>query len=400
MKRNTVFLIMILLSPWLFSQGRYDAMLKAVALSDAGHGEQAADVISGALNGGRDADLLLVRGEIFLKSGKLKEAAGDFMAAENLRQGSGLYGLARCSAAGGDARAATAYLEIYLKASSKKSEPEIMLDRSFAPIASSPEWKALWKKDWYKGYERKTWEIENYLKTGRVDLAEETWRDLSAQYPDMPVTEYCRARIMMSRGQYREAAGMLAELTAGNDIPASWRLALAEARAGEGSYYAAASVYGKLMDDACPDPGLLLKRARMLLKAGDRTAARSDLEKYLSLDPDNSEALGLTGKTFAEEGAIYEALPYLNANVDKHPGEAKAFSLRGDAWLAARTWDKAAEDYTMSLDLEPDDAAVNLNLGIALINSGRADDACHYLRRAKALGDKDAAQYLARYCIR
>ena len=112
---------MILLSPWLFSQGRYDAMLKAVALSDAGHGEQAADVISGALNGGRDADLLLVRGEIFLKSGKLKEAAGDFMAAENLRQGSGLYGLARCSAAGGDARAATAYLEIYLKASSKKS---------------------------------------------------------------------------------------------------------------------------------------------------------------------------------------------------------------------------------------------------------------------------------------
>ena len=205
---------------------------------------------------------------------------------------------------------------------------------------------------------------------------------------------------MMSRGQYREAAGMLAELTAGNDIPASWRLALAEARAGEGSYYAAASVYGKLMDDACPDPGLLLKRARMLLKAGDRDAARSDLEKYLSLDPDNSEALGLTGKTFAEEGAIYEALPYLNANVDKHPGEAKAFSLRGDAWLAARTWDKAAEDYTMSLDLEPDDAAVNLNLGIALINSGRADDACHYLRRAKALGDKDAAQYLARYCIR
>jgi tetratricopeptide (TPR) repeat protein len=154
------------------------------------------------------------------------------------------------------------------------------------------------------------------------------------------------------------------------------------------------------MDDKYPDPKLLLKRAGMLLKAGDRNAAKSDLEKYLDLDPESSEALGLIGKTFAEEGAIYEALPYLNANIDKHPGEARAFSLRGDAWLAARTWDRAAEDYTMSLDLDPDNAAVNLNLGLALINMGRTDDACHYLRRAKALGEKSAAQYLGRYCIK
>jgi predicted Zn-dependent protease len=400
MKRNIVFLILILLSPWLCGQGRYDAMLKAAALSGAGHGEEAAAVLSDAISGGRDADLLLLRGEILLKSGRLKEAANDFMTAENIRQGSGIYGLARCAASGGDARAAAAYLEIYLKSPVRRSEPEIMLDSSFAPIASSPEWKALWKKDWYKGYERKAWEINNYITAGRTDLAEETWRDLSALYTDMPVTEYCRARIMMSKGQYREAAGILSELTAGKEAPVSWLLALAEARAGEGSWYAAATVYGRLMAEEYPDPSLLLRRARMLLKAGDRNAARSDLEKYLSLDPDNSEALGLTGRIFAEEGAIYEALPYLNANIDKHPGEAKAFSLRGDAWLAARTWDKAEDDYTMSLDLDPDDARVNLNLGIALINSGRTDDACHYLRRAKALGDKDAAQYLAKYCIR
>lgn len=400
MKKNIVFLILILMSPLLTGQGRYDAILKAVALSDAGHDTESADVLSDAINGGRDGALLLLRGEIFLKSGKLNEAAGDFMAAENISQGSGIYGLARCAAAAGDARAATAYLEIHLRSTAHKSEPEIMLDSSFAPVTSSPEWNALWKKDWYKGYERKTWEIENHIKNGRTDLAEETWHELSALYPDLPVTEYCNARIMMSRGHYREAAAILSRLTAGDDAPLSWRLALAEAHAGEGSYFAAATVYGKLMDDEYPDPGLLLNRARMLLKAGDRNAAKSDLERYLDLDPDNPEALGLTGKTFAEEGAIYEALPYLNGNIDKHPGDAKAFSLRGDAWLAARTWDKAAEDYTMSLDLDPDDAGVNLNLGIALINNGRTDDACHYLRRAKALGEKNAAQYLARYCIK
>ncbi len=182
--------------------------------------------------------------------------------------------------------------------------------------------------------------------------------------------------------------------------PATYITALAEAQAGEGSYYAAAMSYGRLIDAEYPDPQLFLKRAAMLVKAGDRVAAKADLETYLGLNPENSEALGLIGKTYAEEGAIYEALPYLNMNIEKHPGEATAFSIRGDAWLAARTWDKAAEDYTMSLDLDPENATVNLNLGIALINSGKSEDACHYLRKAKEQGNKDATKYLSKYCIR
>ncbi|HSO77099.1 MAG TPA: tetratricopeptide repeat protein, partial [Bacteroidales bacterium] len=115
---------------------------------------------------------------------------------------------------------------------------------------------------------------------------------------------------------------------------------------------------------------------------------------------DDFRALSLLGKTFAEEGAIYEALPYLNENIEKHPGESQAFSLRGDAWFAGRTWDKAAEDYTMSLDLDPENPAVNLNLALSLINSGKPEDACHFLRKAKDLGDKSAAQYLAKYCLK
>jgi len=138
----------------------------------------------------------------------------------------------------------------------------------------------------------------------------------------------------------------------------------------------------------------------MLLRSGDREAAKKEMERFIKIDPDNTDALGLIGRTYAEEGAIYEALPYLNDNVDKHPGEASAFRLRGDAWLAARTWDRAADDYTMSLDLDPYNGAANLNLGIALINSGRSDDACYYLRKARSLGVKEATDYLARYCIR
>jgi tetratricopeptide (TPR) repeat protein len=400
MKKGVILFIIMLASQLVAGQGRYNEMLRAVALSAAGNDTEAAGVLTSLINEAPDAELLLLRGDAYFSSGKVKEARSDFMSAEGMNQGSGLYGLARCAAAGGDARAAVSYLEAHLKSQYKKSEPEILLDKSFGSIQSSPEWKSLWKKEWYKGYERKSWEIDHYLKTGNTDLAEEVWRELSAVYSDMPVTDYYHAKILTARGLYRDAAALLVPLTEGPEPPASYLTALGEAQAGEGSYYAAAMTYGRLIGAGYPDPQIFLKRAAMLVKAGDRDAAKNDLETYLELNPDNPEALGLIGKTYAEEGAIYEALPYLNMNIEKNPGEASAFSIRGDAWLAARTWDKAAEDYTMSLDLDPENADVNLNLGIALVNSGKAAEACHYLRKAKEQGNKEATKYLSKYCIK
>jgi len=390
----------MLASQVLSGQPDYETLLRAVALASRGEATEAATLLAGIGGIDGDASLLAARGDIYLKASMIKEARTDFMKAESLHQGYGLYGLARCAAAEGDSKTAVSLLEAHLKSAQRKSEPEILLDDSFKPVSSSPEWRALWKKDWYRGYERKSWEIDHYLKSGRNDLAAEAYAALALQYPGLPVTEYCNARILMSSGRYREAAEILDAVNRGSDTPSGWLYTLAEAREGEKSYYAAASIYDRLIAARYPDPGLLLKKARMLLRSGDREAAKKEMERFITIDPDNTDALGLIGRTYAEEGAIYEALPYLNDNVDKHPGEASAFRLRGDAWLAARTWDRAADDYTMSLDLDPYNGAANLNLGIALINSGRSDDACYFLRKARSLGVKEATDYLARYCIR
>ncbi len=393
-------LVITLASMTAKGQDGYDNILRAVTLAGRGEVTQAAlilvkmQVITG------DASMLVLRGDIYLKAAMVREAKADYMRAENLRQGAGLYGLAKCAAAEGDLKTAVSLLEAHLKSPFRKSEPEILLDEAFRPVSSSPEWRALWKKDWYRGYERKSWEIDHYLKSGRLDQASSTYAELSSQYPELPVTDYNHALILMSNGRYNEASVLLAGITEGSDTPAAWLYALAEAREGEGSTYAAAAVYARLINAGYPDPGLLLKKARMLLRSGDRDAARKEMQRYLSIDPDNGEALGLIGRTYAEEGAIYEALPYLNDNVEKHPGEASAFRLRGDAWLASRSWERAAEDYAMSLDLDPENGMVNLNMGVSLINSGRVEEACHYLRKARKMGVKEATDYLAKYCIR
>lgn len=400
MKRIFLCLSVLLASQLLTGQDYYYDMLKAVSLSGRGEAIEAAALLADMSAINSDARLLAVRGEICLKAGKIREAKSDFMKAGSLQEGAGLYGLAQCASAEGDAKTAVSLLEAHLKSQLRKSEPEIMLDKAFTKISATPEWRALWKKDWYRAYERKSWEIDHYLKSDRTGMAADAYTELAALYPELPVTEYCRARILMSQKKFSEAAAILERITSSGDAPDGWLLDLAAARGGEGSYYAAAAVYDRLIKSRYPSPDLLMMRAGMLLRSGDREEARKEMLRYIEIDPDNTEALGLMGRTLAEEGAIYEALPYLNQNVEKHPGEASAFRLRGDAWLAARSWERAVEDYTMSLDLDPENGLVNLNLGIALVNSGRSDDACHYLRKARKLGIREATDLLAKHCIR
>jgi lipoprotein NlpI len=48
-----------------------------------------------------------------------------------------------------------------------------------------------------------------------------------------------------------------------------------------------------------------------------------------------------------------------------------------NSYFISRSWDLAINDYSMSLDLKPANSDVWLNKGIALLNSGKVDDACH-----------------------
>lgn len=400
MRRAIILLAVVLFTGYAWGQSVYNDVLEAVSLSSRGENEAALGVLRNSSGVDQRVDLLVLRGDIFLRAGKVTEARSDFMKAERMQQGAGLYGLARCAATEGQAGAAASYLEAYLKTAGKKDEPEIMLDGAFNPIANSVEWRSLWKKEWYRGYERLAWEIEHYISSGKNTLAMESMDELRNTYPDRPVTEYCEALLMMSKGRYGEAATVMEKVAAGSSPEIRYLRALAKAYTGEGNYSAAAAVYSKMIDREVPDPGLFIERARMLVKAGDRAGAKADMERYLTIDPENHDALSLIGKTYIEAGEIYEALPYLNMNVEKHPEKADAFSLRGEAWQAARSWEKAAEDYTMSLDLNPEEPEVNLNLGISLINIGKTSEACHYLRKAKSLGEKGAVEYLSKYCIR
>jgi len=66
----------------------------------------------------------------------------------------------------------------------------------------------------------------------------------------------------------------------------------------------------------------------------------------------------------------------------------------------SKSWDFAAKDYSMALDLQPENPEAWLNMGIARLSMGKKDDACFYFRKAFGQGNKKAAEYLSKNCIK
>jgi Flp pilus assembly protein TadD len=73
---------------------------------------------------------------------------------------------------------------------------------------------------------------------------------------------------------------------------------------------------------------------------------------------------------------------------------------RANSYFLSRSWNWAIKDYSMSLDLQPENSDAWLNKGIALLNSGDISDACHDFRKAFSLGNKKATEFISRNCIK
>jgi tetratricopeptide (TPR) repeat protein len=148
------------------------------------------------------------------------------------------------------------------------------------------------------------------------------------------------------------------------------------------------------------DARLFLERAVCYRKTGEYDKALSDIGRYLELYPENREALSLAGKTAAESGDNLRAIGYFSENLKLHPNDPVCYIDRANAYFVSRSWKDAITDFTMALDLRPNDPEVWLNKGIAQLSSGRSEDACHDFRKALSLGNKKAASYISKNCIK
>ena len=400
MRKRLILVSVLLMSGIVSGQPVLDYLLKAKALRGAGNPDQSVQILTDAINIQQDSRLLLERAEANIVKGDYSGAIADFNSANLISEQSGEYGLARVYAMKGDAATSVYHLEISMKSQHKRSEKEIMLDPAFRKIENRPEWRQFWKEDWYSVKEKSISEIEYYASLGKIENASSALAELRKSYPGSETAQYAESLIDLSAGRYAASVRMLSGLLASDPDNEKYLRTLARAQTELENPAGASLTYSKLLSLNVADADLLIQRAECYRKTGESDKAIKDIEKYLSLYPENRDALSLAGRLQVVSGDNIKALQYFSENLKNNPNDPRCYIERANSYFSSKSWDWAIKDYTMALDLDPGNSDTWLNKGIALLNSGKKDDACYDFRKSFSLGNKKATDYLSRNCIK
>jgi predicted O-linked N-acetylglucosamine transferase (SPINDLY family) len=139
--------------------------------------------------------------------------------------------------------------------------------------------------------------------------------------------------------------------------------------------------------------------ARVLMIAGERTAAIGRFRRYLRRVPGDFRARSSLAAELAAEGRLAAARRELTDAVASAPAAERAllFNEFGNALVDSRR-DDAIQAYTRAVELAPDHAQMRLNLASTLSLAGRPMSAIYHITAAQALDpallDTDEPTYL------
>lgn len=400
MKKIITLIWILIFTGTASGQQTVENILKARALTEAGKPDLAINLLTGAISDTKDSRLYSGRAEAEIIKGDYSSAISDYNEANKLTPFSGEYGLSRIYSLKGDAGTALYHLEMNLNSSFRKSEKEIMLDPAFGVIENKSEWRLFWKKEWYSITEKSVSEIEYYASAGKIDEAKTVLSELKKSYQTGDDITYAEALIDLSSGKFPEVVKGISGLVVSNPGNEKYLRIMAKAEIGESNPAGASVTYSQLLSSGVADAELLILRADCYRKTGETDKALADIKKYLEIYPENKEALSLAGKVESVSGDNLKAIEYFTNNLKLHPNDPQCYIDRANSYFISRSWEWAINDYSMSLDLKPDNPDVWLNKGISLLNLARGEDACHDFRRSLSLGNKRAAEYISKNCIK
>ena len=347
----------------------------------------------------RTSPMYLTLGESYYRSGKYNDAMRFFAMSDSMKTNpeAQLFA-ARAYAMMSQSSQAAEWLQKYLSQRDKLSEGELGLDPAFAKIEHSKEWKTLWSKELYNASERKIAEVavlvkrKKYTEALNIIDVEIANRTASAKFYAL------RAKVYEAMEQYEPAyESAQTAISLRNNLP-EYYIDAANLAVSVKKYDAALDHINRAIRLDPYQLDFYLQRAAILRINKRYDDARNDLNFYFTYLPDDAKALYQMGMAETDAGNPLAGIEYFTMLIDRDKSSPDYFIARANANIKANNYTMAGYDLSQALDLNPSLHEAWYKKGIVLQQENKLEDACYYWKRAFNMGNREAAEYIYKYC--
>ncbi|MDB5960845.1 MAG: prsT [Massilia sp.] len=334
------------------------APVLARALVLQGQGQKALDATA-AMAGGKDANVLAIRGDAYLTLNESDKAREAYLAAIAITPGQpeALIGMARLATIAKDMDGAAKLAEQAIAANPKDANAYL-----------------------FKG---------NLLRAqNKPDEAAAAYTQAIAVKPDMSGALLERANIHIAAKKFDLAKADIeaARKVAPNALPPIYSQAVLDFS--QNNYAAANDNIQKVLSKAPEHMPSLLLAGAVELNMGSFKQAEQHLNAYLSTYPNNAYARKLLAQTqlrLAEPDSAGRTLAPLLAGGGN---DAQVMALAGESSLRTREFDKATQYFEKATTLQPEVASLRTSLGLSMLAQGNREKGVEELEKATSLDPK------------
>ena len=301
--------------------------------------------------------------------------------------------MARVFAGMGFAEESVEYLGKHLSGKNARTYSQIIRCKEFESINRTPEWREFWETPRYSKSDESFADAGYNISQQHYDYAIEILDAMTNVKSSSRNLLYAKAYFGMEN--YSQAMKYVELANSKDKDVVALRFAIQKA---SGNYALAYETGKSLLAIDRYNAENLLEFADVCMHQKKYLEARRYTGRYLQCFPDNENALFLDARLAICTEYKDDALLDVSQLIAQNPSNIEYFKMRGELYYDYAMWELATYDFSMALDIAPDDAHLNYLMGMCWYNRASYEKSCFYWRRAATGKSREAAEMYYRYC--
>lgn len=349
---------------------------------------------------GNNTEFLKTLANIYFIKKDYQKAKNQYLRLNNIKTNIADLELAKCYSAQNKNDSAFIYLNSHIDSKYKIYASKIKLDPYLKKLENDSLWNTFWENEWYSKYEHQIADIEYNIKNSNTELALDELHNILSKRKRAYKAYYLRSKIYYESKDYKLALNDISDAIDIKRNKHDYHFLRSNIHFQLKKYSKAIIDINEAINIYPYNIEYYLHKALILDKLENFEPAIQNYLFYINNTTQDYRKYYYLSQLYLSSKDKINALKQINIALKLNRHSKDLYILRGDVYFESGIYKYAIQDYTMSLDFDPQNGYVYYKRAVARHNLGNTKGACSDWFKARNLKNVDSEEYLRKYCVK